>query len=157
MFKSFHCKKKGGVPMLTEENKAIARRTIEELWNKGNMAVADELLAANFVNHDPVDTPETCNLEAYKQNVSGTRTDFPDFHATIEEMIAEGDKVVTRWTCTGTHLGKSGDIEIAPTGKQVTIEGVTIDHIAGGKIVEEWWFRELMVMKLGYKIVPPSK
>ena len=142
--------------MLTEENKEIARRAIEELWNKGNMAVADELLAANFVNHDPVGGSDY-NLEAYKQNVSNTRTDFPDFHVTIEEQIAEGDKVVTRWTCTGTHKGKSGDIDIAPTGKQVTIEGVTIDHIAGGKILEEWWFRELMVMKLGYKIVPPSK
>ena len=142
--------------MLTEENKAIVRHTIEELWNKGNMAVADELLAANFVNHDPVSSSDY-NLEAYKQVVSDTRTDFPDFHVTIEEQIAEGDKVVTRWTCTGTHKGKSGTIDIAPTGKQVTIEGVTIDTIDGGKILEEWWFRELMVMKLGYKIVPPSE
>jgi steroid delta-isomerase-like uncharacterized protein len=157
MFKSFQCKKKGGVPMLTEENKDIVRRAIEEIWNKGNMAVADELCAANFVHHDPCGTPETFNLEAYKQVIIDTRTDFPDFHVTIEEQIAEGDKVVTRWTFTGTHKGKSGAIDIDPTGKQVTIEGVTINHITGGKIVEEWWFRELMVMKLGYKIVPPSK
>ena len=143
--------------MLTEENKAIARRTIEELWNKGNMAIADELLAANFVNHDPCGTPETVNLEAYKQDIIDFRTDFPDFHVTIEEMIAEGDKVVIRWTCTGTHKGKSGAFDIAPTGKSVTIEGVTIDHIASGKILEEWFFRELIVTKLGYKIVPPSK
>lgn len=143
--------------MLTEENKDIVRREIEEIWNKGNMAVADEFLATNFVYHDPCGTPETLNLEAYKQGAIDTRTDFPDFHVTIEEQIAEGDKVVTRFTCTGTHKGKSGDIDIAPTGKQVTIEGVTIDHIAGGKILEEWWFRELMVMKLGYKIVPPSE
>jgi len=93
--------------MLTEENKAIARRTIEELWNKGNMAVADELLAANFVNHDPVGSSEY-SLEAYKQEVSDTRTDYPDFHVTIEEQIAEGDKVVTRWTFRGTHQGDSG-------------------------------------------------
>ena len=104
--------------MLTEENKDIVRRTIEELWNKGNMAVADELHAANFVNHDPCGTPETVNLEAYKQGIIDTRTDFPDFHATIEEMIAEGDKVVTRWTCTGTHKGKSGAIDIARPGSQ---------------------------------------
>ena len=146
--------------MSTEENKDIVRRDIEEIWNKGNMAVADELLAANFVNHDPVGSPEgpeTSNLEAYKQGIIDFRTDFPDFHVTIEEMIAEGDKVVTRWTCTGTHKGKSGVFDIAPTGKQVTIEGATIDHIAGGKILEEWWFRELIVTKLGYKIVPPSK
>jgi len=92
--------------MLTEENKDIVRRAVAEIWNKGNMAVADELLAANFVNHDPVDTPETFNLEAYKQGASDTRTNFPDFHVTIEEQIAEeGDKVVTRWTCTGTHKG----------------------------------------------------
>ena len=140
--------------MLTEENKEIVRRAIEELWNKGNMAVADELLAANFVNHDPVGSIEY-NLEALKQVISDTRTDFPDLHVTIEEQIAEGDKVVTRWIFRGTHQGDSGMLEIPPTGKQVTIEGVTIDHIAGGKIVEEWWFRELMVMKLGYKIVPP--
>jgi len=117
MFKSFQCKKKGDVPMLTEENKDIVLRGIEELWNKGNMAVADELFAANFINHDLVDTPETYNLEAYKQSVNNTRTDFPDLHVTVEEQIAEGDKVVTRWTCTGTHKGSSGAMDIAPTGK----------------------------------------
>jgi len=144
--------------MLTEENKDIVRRGIEELWNKGNVAVADELFAINFINHDVVDTPEIYNLEAYKQSINDTRIDFPDLHVTVEEQIAEGDKVVTRWTCTGTHKGRSGTMDIAPTGKTVTIEGVTIDHIAGGKILEEWWFRELLVMKLGYyKIVPPSK
>jgi len=89
MFKSFHCKKKGGIPMLTEENKDIVRRAVDEIWNKGNIAVADELLAANFVNHDSCGTPETFNLEAYKQGASDTRTDFPDFHVTIEEQIAE--------------------------------------------------------------------
>ena len=113
--------------MSTEENKAIVRRATEELFNKNNLAVIDELYATNFVSHGtPAMTPDR---EGYKQFVTMSHTALPDFHTTIEDMIAEGDKVVQRFTARGTHKGEF--MGIPPTGKQVTITGIAIDRIAG--------------------------
>jgi steroid delta-isomerase-like uncharacterized protein len=140
--------------MSTEENKALVRRFDEEVWGKGNLAVADELLATNFVLHAP--PPEVApDLEGYKQWVSTARTAFPDLQTTIEDMIAEGDKVVTRWTVRGTHKGEI--MGIAPTGKQVTMTGISIDRIEGGKIVEEWNEMDMLGMMQQLGAVPPPK
>jgi len=79
--------------MLTEENKNIVRRAVEEIWNKGNMAVANELLAANFVNHDPCGTPETSNLEAYKQSASDTRTDSLTSMSPLRSRLPKGTRL----------------------------------------------------------------
>jgi serine/threonine-protein kinase len=104
----------------TEENKALVRRWIEETWNKGSGVVWDELLA-------------TISSEETKQAVIGWRSAFPDGYVTIEEMIAEGDTVVVRWTFRGTQQGEFQ--AIAPTGQPLTIPGFSIDRIAEGKIV----------------------
>ena len=111
--------------MSVEENKAIASRAVEELWNKNNLAVVDELYATNFVSHGlPEVTPDR---EGYKQFVTISRTALPDFHTTVEDIIAEGDKVVQRFTARGTHKGEF--MGIPPTGKKVTITGIAIDRI----------------------------
>jgi steroid delta-isomerase-like uncharacterized protein len=121
--------------MSVEENKAIARRTFEEIWNQGNLAAIDELYDANQVSHGlGMDVPP--GAAGLKQFISLYRTAYPDTHFTIEDQIAEGDKVVTRWSATGTHRGDL--MGIAPTGKRVTVTGMTINRIAGGKIVETW-------------------
>ena len=88
---------------MSEENKALTRRSLEEIWNKGNLAVADELIAPNHVAHDPADPNPGSGPEATKQQASMYRTAFPDLHITIEDHVAEGDQVVTRWTARGTH------------------------------------------------------
>lgn len=114
--------------MSTEENKALIRRFFEEAWGKGNLAVADELLAADFVLHAP--PPGVApDLEGYKQWVSMTCAGLADRQSTVEDQIAEGDKVVTRWTYRSTHKGEL--MGIAPTGKQVMVTGICIERIVG--------------------------
>ena len=122
--------------MSAEVNKALARRVLEEMFNKGNLDVADELLAPDYVDHDPAMPEDIHGPEGFKQYVSGYRSAFSDLHLEIEDQIAEGDKVVTRWTGTGTHDGELSGI--VPTGKQLTLPGMEIVRISGGKLVEGW-------------------
>jgi steroid delta-isomerase-like uncharacterized protein len=121
----------GAVPQATGANKALDRRVFEEGWNKHNLALLDELYP-DCVWYRP-DTGELKG-EALKQFVASVYAAVPDIRFTIEDQVAEGDKLVTRWSCTGTHQGEF--MGIAPTGKQVTTSGVTISRIVEGKFVE---------------------
>ncbi len=103
--------------MLPEENKAIARRADEELFDRGNLEVADELFAPNFVYHDPASGEDWHGLESVKQYAAMLRAALPDLHVTIEDMVAEDDKAAFRYTLRGTHQGKF--MGIAPTGRQI--------------------------------------
>ena len=118
--------------MSTEQNKAIARRSIEELWNGRNVAVIDELFAENY------QAPNYNSRRAWKERVIATFAAGgpPDFHITIEDQIAEGDKVVTRWTFSFTHTVPF--LGAAPTGKYISWTGISIYRLEGGKIVEDW-------------------
>jgi steroid delta-isomerase-like uncharacterized protein len=127
---------KGANAMSTEENKALARRVIEQMFNEGNLDVADELLALDYVDHDPTLPEDVHGPEGFKEYVGMYRSAFPDLHVQIEDQIAEGDRVATRWTGTGTHDGELAGI--APTGKRVTVPGMEIVRIANGKLVEGW-------------------
>jgi steroid delta-isomerase-like uncharacterized protein len=120
--------------MSTEENKALYRRLLEGVMNQRNLALVDELCAPDFVLHRGSTTMQ--GREPYKQFLSMYLTGGPDFHLTIEDQIAEGDKVVSRFTGRGTHLGPF--MGIPPTGKHVTATGIGIIRVANGKIVEEW-------------------
>lgn len=137
---------------MSEENKALARRSIAEIWNKGNLTAADELIAPNNVDHDPANPNPGRGPEGTKQSAAMYRTAFPDLHITVEEVIAEGDQVVTRWTARGTHKGDL--MGISPTGKQITITGISINRIVGGKAQEGWtnWDTLGMMQQLG--VVP---
>ncbi len=117
---------------MSEENKALARRSWELTDNPDSL---DEVYAPNVVWHNP--DQEVQGIEEAKQFVSMFKTAFPDMSATVEDVIAEGDKVVTRVTLRGTHQGESEAFG-PPTGRQVEGEGITIQRIEGGKIVEEW-------------------
>ena len=138
--------------MSLEENKAIERRFFEEVVNKGELAIIDELCAANFVDHSAPPGIEP-DREGYKQFFAMAHSAFPDFHSTLEDMFAEGDKVVQRFTARGTHKGEF--MGIPPTGKQVTITGIAIDRIAGGKIVENWVNMDMLGMMVQLGVVPP--
>jgi predicted ester cyclase len=116
--------------MSVEENKAIARRLVEEGW--ANPEIIDEIVAPDFVwHHDPE------GREAYKGAWIGWFAGLPDARMTVEDMIAEGDKVVVRWACSGTQTGTLWGIP--PTGKSVSITGTFTFRFAGGKIVENNW------------------
>ena len=120
--------------MSIDENKALVHRMWEAI-NKGNLTVLDELSAANFVWHAPGGS-EHHDLETSKKIIARFFTTFPDFHVTVEDMVAEDDKVVMRSTRTGTHKGEYRGI--AATGKRVTWTFISIYRIEGDKIVEEW-------------------
>ena len=140
--------------MSVEENKAIVHRIMEEIFNKGNVAAADELIASNFVDHNPV-CGQPAGLEGLKQVVTMFRTAFPDLHCTVEEMIAEGDKVMARGTIRGTHKGEF--MGVPPTGKRVRVTGIDIVRIAGGKVVERWGNFDEMGMMQQLGVVPPPE
>jgi steroid delta-isomerase-like uncharacterized protein len=118
--------------MSAEENKALVSRFVEEFWNEGNMSAADELMAVDAEIHMP--TGELVDLDGLKGFAATFRGAFPDWHSTLEELIAEGDRVAERWTGRGTHLGELQGIP--PTGKRVEAPGSVFYRIVGGKIVE---------------------
>jgi steroid delta-isomerase-like uncharacterized protein len=123
--------------MLTETNKTVARRYIEEVWSKGNLAVLNEIIAKDYVSSGPGSLPGLpTGPEGAKQLVAVYRNAFPDLRFTIDEQIAEGDKVMTRWTGHGTHQGEL--VGIPATGKSTTVTGIAVDRIADGKIAESW-------------------
>src|SRR5215212_10696478 len=134
----FRNRRQGGDYAMSEENKALVRRYFEEIWNKGNLELIEELFTTNFVRHGPVGTEggEVRGLEGFKALVSSYRTGLPDLQIPIEDLIAEGDRVVTCWTAYGTHQGEL--LGNAPTGNQATVSGILVDRVSGGQIEEEW-------------------
>ena len=122
--------------MSTEDNKALVHRFYEEVINRGNMAVVDELTSPNYVGHDPGFPQPIRGPEGLKQYFLVLRTAFPDLHLTIEDMVAEGETVVTRQTSRGTHQGDL--MGMPPTGQQMMVTGMAIHRLADGKFVESW-------------------
>jgi steroid delta-isomerase-like uncharacterized protein len=122
--------------MMSEENKALARRFLEEAYNEGNLGLADEIFASDYVLHDPTNPEEMRGPEGIKGFVQMYRSAFPDSRITVEDQIAEGDKVVSRWRGRGTHQGEL--FGIPPSGNQVEVTGITISRFSGGKFVEDW-------------------
>jgi steroid delta-isomerase-like uncharacterized protein len=121
---------------MSEQNKAMVRRAIDEVWNRGNYAAVDDLVASDIVIHASTPAGEIHGPDGIRQFYSALRKAFPDLHFTIEDQIAEGDRVVTRWVAHGTHTGEFQGIP--PTGKRGTFMGIDIDRIVNGKVVECW-------------------
>jgi steroid delta-isomerase-like uncharacterized protein len=122
--------------MSVEENKAIVHRFMEEVVREGNLAIANEIFTADFVGHYGLPESPKRGPEAMIQRFTMLRTAFPDVQYTVEDEIAEGDKVVHRLIGHGTQQGEF--LGIPPTGKQATWTGIAIYRIAGGKIAERW-------------------
>jgi steroid delta-isomerase-like uncharacterized protein len=122
--------------MSTEQDKALIRRFIEELFNRGNISLANEILAPDFVEHEQLPPGIPAGREGVKALTAGLRSAFPDFKATIEDILAEGDKVVIRMTWRGTHQGEF--MGIPATGKRISIGVIDIIRVSGGKAVEHW-------------------
>src|SRR5216110_2357363 len=120
---------------MEEKNKEIIRRYYDELWNKWNLALANELIASDVSFRGSL-AVEVQGLEGFKSYVNTVRAAFPDFHNTIEDLIAEENKVVARLTYNATHRGEI--FGVAPTGKKIEYSGVAISHIIDNKIVSGW-------------------
>ncbi len=116
-------------------NKVVYRRLIDEIFNEGRLDMINEVLSPSYIYHDaPQGTPP--GLEGIKQIVSAFRAAFPDLKITIEDQISEGDKVCSRTTMRGTHKGII--FGIPPTGKSITMHGMTMARIADGLVIESW-------------------
>ena len=139
------------VPMSTEANKTSVRRFYDEVFNKKNRAAIDEFIDPNQVDHAaPPGTPG--GLAGAKQTIGMYLTAFPDLHFTVEDMIAEGDKLVARLTVRGTQQGAF--MGIPPTGKHVTVTAIDISRMAGGKSVEHWIEMDTLGMMQQLGVIP---
>jgi steroid delta-isomerase-like uncharacterized protein len=131
-----HTATEGGDPVQPEENKAIVRRWYEDLFNPGNLDVADEIVAEDHTHHDPTLPDIPSGPEGQRQLVNLYRDAFLDAHITVEDQLAEGDEVVTRWTGRGTHRGEL--MGVPPSGNRVEVSGISINRVSRGKIEETW-------------------
>src|SRR5262245_9766381 len=128
--------------MSSDQNKMLVHRFYEEVWMKGNLAVADEVFAANPIRHDPALPTTESSPDQQKQNAASFRGGFPDFQMTIDLMAAEANLVIARWTIRGTHAGQWSRVPVPPTGKKIAFSGVNIFRLESGKIVEIWNHRD---------------
>jgi steroid delta-isomerase-like uncharacterized protein len=135
---------------MSEENKAIAQRSWE-LASQHNPDALEEVYAADLVWHEP--DQEVHGLEEAKHYYSTYLSAFPDLSFTVEDVLADGDKVVTRWTGRGTHQGEIEEFG-PPTGKQIEIKGITIHRFEEGKIVEEWERYDILGLLQQLGLVP---
>jgi predicted ester cyclase len=138
--------------MSTEQNKTSMRRIPEEIFNQGNLAVAGELFAADYIEHAPLPPGIPSGLEGLKVFVTAVRAAFPDFHYTLEDEIGEGDKVVQRLTAHGTQKGEF--MGMPATGKHATWTEIHIARLAGGKLVEHWVNQDQLGMLQQLGVVP---
>ena len=122
--------------MSVEENRALIQRFVEEVFNHGNLDDVDDIYAPDYVGHTAGSPEQTLGPEGVKEFVELYRSAFPDLHTTIEDIVAEGDKVAYRWTAVGTHRGEL--LGFAPSNNRVELTGITIEWIEGGKIVETY-------------------
>ena len=134
---------------MSTQNKTVVRRLFDELWNKGNLSVADELFAPTYTHHDSSTPDVGLGPESEKKRVTFYRTAFHDLRLTIEDILAEGEMVMVRWSCKGTHKGDLNGI--APTGKQIAISGMSTVRFANGKMLEGWinWDALGLMQQLG--------
>lgn len=138
--------------MSAEENMRIVRRIYEEVFDRHNLAVVDELYATGFVYHSP-GNPDL-DREGLKGGFAEYLAAFPDARMIVEDMFGAGDKVAVRFTCRGTHQGQF--MGVPPSGQPVTMTAILIHRLAGGKMVEDWeWSDQLGVLRqLGLVSLP---
>jgi steroid delta-isomerase-like uncharacterized protein len=145
--------------MSVEEHKAVVRRFYEEVWQKGNVAVADGAFAPDYVRHDARPATAAPGPAGQKQIAAAFRAAFPDLRFEVEIVIGEGTYVAARWTASGTHTGRWGDVEA--TGRSVTFSSVNIFRFEDGVVAELWNHRDDLGLReqLGAAVVagaPPG-
>jgi steroid delta-isomerase-like uncharacterized protein len=120
---------------MSETNRAVVDRWWRELWNEGKLEVADQIVSPNYTNHDPASPWVPPGLNGCKTLVTGYRTVFPDIRFDIKQDVVGANSVVSHWACTGTQKGPL--MGIAPTGKRMSVEGISILHVQDGKITHQ--------------------
>ena len=153
---SFSCQQqiKGG---MTEEEVKTWTDSVLEMWNEANLDIVTKVYAQEIARHDCALPDGIVGLENVKNHLGGFFNAFPDLNVTIDETIAAGNKLVQRWTLTGTNTGSMGGMP--PTGKNVRLAGVSIVHMVNGKAVEIWDFYNVLDMyeQFGFTLKPPQE
>jgi steroid delta-isomerase-like uncharacterized protein len=138
---------------MSAANKAIVHRLYEEVWNRRKLEVIKEIISPSHALQAPNMSGSSIGPEAYKRNVLAFLAGFPDLRWSIEDTIAEKDKVVACWTISGTHKGDY--LGILATNKKVSVEGITIHNVAGGKIMDSYSNWDVLGMMQQLGVVPP--
>lgn len=141
--------------MPLEDNKALVRYLFDAIWNQGNTTLVDQCVSLDWIAYVNLPGQEMPVPEGILRFIMTYRTAFPDMHFTIEDQVAEGDKVVTRWTARAIYSGPL--MSIPPTGRQVTVSGIGIHRIVGGKIVEQWGVDDTLGMLQQLGVIPPPE
>jgi len=128
---------------MTEENKALARRVIDEAWNRGELSTIDEVFAPDYVEHNPR-PGQGPGIDGYKGGILMLRTAFPDLRLEVHELIAEGDRVAVRYTLHGTHEGELMGLPAA--GQRVASDGMVIARFENGKVVERSGVQDMLTL-----------
>jgi predicted ester cyclase len=134
-----------------EQNKNLVSRALNELYNKGNLELAGEFYSGEYIWHN-VSGPDVHGYEGMRQHVGMVRNAFPDISISSDDIIADNNKVVTRWTIVGTHKGEL--MGIPPTGVQVTFTGILISRIDSNKIVEDWENSDVLGLMQQLGVIP---
>ena len=140
--------------MSTEQNKMVIRRLLEEVFNQGKLETADELVAPTYLLQGKP-TPPPPGPESMKQSTAAWRRAFPNVHCTVDDILAEGDRVAYRWTIRGTHQG--GFMGADGTGQQITISGMAFIRIADGQVVEAWNMPDRLARHQQLGLLPDGK
>lgn len=128
---------------MSEENKALTRRIVEEVWNRGNLDFVDESFAPDYQDHNPRPGQEP-GIEGYKGGVSMMRSAFPDLSLDIEDIVAERDRIALRYTLQGTH---DGDFMGVPaSGRRVSSDGMVFARFQDGRVVERWGIQDMLTL-----------
>jgi steroid delta-isomerase-like uncharacterized protein len=140
-----------GAKEILNLNKSVCKRFFEELHNKGNLEIIYELVDPNVVSHDPF-PGQAQGAQGLKETMKIFRTAFPDLRVEVNDTIAEGDKVMNKFTVTGTHKGEF--MNMAPTGKKISYEEVVILRLENGKIVEHWAVADALALMQQIGAIP---
>ncbi len=142
---------------ITEEEVGAWTDSVLKMWNEANLTVVDEVYAPELVRHDCGQPDDIVGLENIKNYLKNFFNAFPDLNITVDETIVEGNKLVQRWTLTGTNTGSMA--EMPPSGKNVRVSGVSIVHLVNRKAVEIWDFYNVLDMyqQLGFTLIPPKE
>ena len=142
---------------ITEEEARVWTSNVLEMWNRADLTIVDKVYAPELVRHDCGLPEDIVGLENIKNYLKNFFNAFPDLNVTVEETIAAGNKLVQRWTLTGTNTGSM--TEMPPSGKNVRISGVSVVHLVNKKAVEIWDFYNVLDMyqQLGFTLIPPQE
>jgi steroid delta-isomerase-like uncharacterized protein len=138
---------------MSEANAQVSRRLLEEAFGQGRVELVDEHVAADAVDHDPANPEDVRGPAGLKEQILMYRAAFPDLQFTVEDIIDQDDRVVIRWSSRGTHQGEL--MGLAPTGKIVTVTGISIDRFADGKVAESWTNWDVLGLMRQLGAAPP--